>query len=254
MSVLELFRMDRKVVVLTGASSGLGVGFARALAESGADLVLVARRLDRLAALATELEAAFGRRVVATRADVSSPDDCRTVAAAAETNFGRINVLINNAGLGGAVPATRETRDGFDSVIDINLKGTFWMAQACAPLMPRGSSIVNVASVLAHIAPRLPQAAYAASKAGVVGLTRDLAQEWSSRKGIRVNALCPGYFATEMTAEADDQLRSMVTSNSMLGRFGDQAELDAAMLFLASDASSYVTGSSLMVDGGMSAL
>jgi NAD(P)-dependent dehydrogenase (short-subunit alcohol dehydrogenase family) len=134
------------------------------------------------------------------------------------------------------------------------MAGPFWMAQACAPHMPPGSSIVNVASVLAHIAPPFPQAAYAASKAGVLGLTRDLAQEWSARKGIRVNALCPGYFASEMTANDDEQLRAMVARNSMLGRFGEQAELDGALLFLASPASSYVTGTSLIVDGGMAAL
>ena len=128
------------------------------------------------------------------------------------------------------------------------------MCQATAPHMPSGSSIVNVASVLGHVAPRFPQAAYAASKAGVIGLTRDLAQEWSSRKGIRVNALCPGYFASEMTATADAELRNMVAGNSMLGRFGQQHELDTALLFLASPASSYVTGTSLLVDGGLSAL
>ena len=119
--------------------------------------------------------------------------------------------------------------------------------------MPSPSSIVNVASVLAHVAPRFPQAAYAASKAGVLGLTRDLAQEWSGRKGIRVNALCPGYFESEMT-EGQDVLREMVGKESMLGRFGEQAELDSALIFLASSASAYVTGASLIVDGGLSAL
>lgn len=127
------------------------------------------------------------------------------------------------------------------------------MAQACIPLMPEGSAVVNVASVLGHIAPRFPQAAYAASKAGLIGLTRDLAQEWTGRKGVRVNALCPGYFDSEMT-EGEESLQELVKHESMLGRFGEQAELDAALLFLASPASSYVTGTSLLVDGGMSAL
>jgi len=250
---LQAFRLDDKVVVLTGASSGLGVGFARALAAVGADLVLVARRAERLAQLANELES-HGSRVITHPADVSSPDQCREVAARAAGEFGRIDVLVNNAGLGTATPASRETPEGFDAVIAVNLNGTFWMAQSCAPHMPSGSSIVNIASVLGHIAPRFPQASYAASKAGVLGLTRDLAQQWSGRKGIRVNALCPGYFASEMTAKADGQLREMVASNSMLGRFGEQPELDSALLFLASPASSYVTGTSLLVDGGMAAL
>jgi NAD(P)-dependent dehydrogenase (short-subunit alcohol dehydrogenase family) len=251
---LRPFRLDSKVVVLTGASSGLGAGFARALSAVGADLVLAARRRDRLEEVAEELRRDPGGRVVTVTADVSVPEECRRVAVRAMEEFERIDVLVNNAGLGSAVPASRETPDGFAAVIDVNLGGAFWMAQACAPHMPAGSSIVNVASVLGHIAPRFPQAAYAASKAGLLGLTRDLAQEWSGRKGIRVNALCPGYFATEMTAEADDQLRAMVAGNSMLGRFGRQPELDSALLFLASPASSYVTGTSLLVDGGMAAL
>jgi NAD(P)-dependent dehydrogenase (short-subunit alcohol dehydrogenase family) len=249
---LAAFRLDDKVVVLTGASSGLGVGFAKALAAVGADLVLAARRLDRLDDLAASLREG-GARVFTVAADVSSPDDCRAVAAVAEQELGRVDVLVNNAGVGTAVPASRETPESFRQVIDVNLNGTFWMAQACAPLMPSGSSIVNVASVLAHVAPRFPQAAYAASKAGVLGLTRDLAQEWSGRKGIRVNALCPGYFESEMT-EGQDVLREMVGNESMLGRFGEQAELDSALIFLASAASAYVTGASLIVDGGLSAL
>ncbi len=252
MDPLSAFRLDDKVVVLTGASSGLGVGFAKALAAVGADLVLAARRLDRLDELASSLREA-DTRVVTVAADVSSPDDCQAVAAAAEQEFGRVDVLVNNAGVGTAVPASRETPESFRQVIDVNLIGTFWMAHACAPLMPSPSSIVNVASVLAHVAPRFPQAAYAASKAGVLGLTRDLAQEWSGRKGIRVNALCPGYFESEMT-EGQDVLQEMVGKESMLGRFGEQAELDSALIFLASSASAYMTGASLIVDGGLSAL
>jgi len=162
-------------------------------------------------------------------------------------------VLVNNAGVGTVVPASRETPKSFRQVIDVNLSGTFWMAQACAPMMPPGSAIINVASVLALVAPRFPQAAYAASKAGVLGLTRDLAQEWSGRKGIRVNALCPGYFESAMT-EGEDALQELVRTESMLGRFGEQTELDSALIFLASRASGYMTGASLVVDGGLSAL
>ena len=252
MDPFSAFRLEDKVVVLTGASSGLGVGFARALAAAGADLVLAARRLPRLEELAPSLREA-GAKVLTVATDVSSPDDCAAVAAAAGEEFGRVDVLVNNAGVGTAIPASRETPESFRQVIDVNLSGTFWMAQACAPLMPRGSAIVNVASVLAVVAPRFPQAAYAASKAGVLGLTRDLAQEWSARKGIRVNALCPGYFESEMT-EGEDALQEMVRTESMLGRFGEQSELDSALIFLASPASGYMTGASLVVDGGLSAL
>lgn len=252
MDPLSAFRLDDQVVVVTGASSGLGVGFARALAAAGADLVLAARRLNKLEELAPSLQEA-GAKVVTVAADVSSPEDCAGVARAAEEQFGRVDVLVNNAGVGTATPASRETPEAFRQVIDVNLSGTFWMAQACAPLMPPGSAIVNIASVLGLVAPRFPQAAYAASKAGVLGLTRDLAQEWSARKGIRVNALCPGYFESEMT-QGEDVLQEMVRTESMMGRFGEQAELDSALIFLASRASAYMTGTSLVVDGGLSAL
>jgi NAD(P)-dependent dehydrogenase (short-subunit alcohol dehydrogenase family) len=244
--------MDGLTAVVTGASSGLGAGFAESLAGAGADLVLAARRRSRLEGLAAKLRA-DGARVLVVEADVSDPEACASVADAAISSFGRIDALVNNAGLGSAVPATKETPEGFRRLIDVNLNGVFWMAQACARRMEHGGSIVNIASVLGQIAPRFPQAAYAASKAGVIGLTRDLAGEWSQRRGIRVNALCPGYFDSEMTAQEGDALRAMVADQSMMGRFGKQAELDAAMLFLASPASSYVTGTTLTVDGGLAA-
>ena len=252
MSTLDLFRLDGRTVVVTGASSGLGEGFARALAGVGADLVLAARRGDRLEALADTLRAS-GVKVDAVVADVSSPEDCARVAATAVESQGRIDVLVNNAGLGHVGGALKETPERFRRIVDVNLNGVFWMAQACAPRMGEGSSIVNVASVLGLIAPRFPQAGYAASKAGVIGLTRDLAGEWSQRRGIRVNALCPGYFDSEMTADGREVLATMVADHSMLGRFGTQSELDAALLFLASPASSYVTGTTLTVDGGLAA-
>ncbi|QCP04418.1 SDR family NAD(P)-dependent oxidoreductase [Brevibacterium sp. CS2] len=250
---LDRFRLDGKIVVITGASSGLGVGFARAAAAVGASLVLAARREDRLDALAEELRDA-GAPVVTKRTDVSVQADCEALATAAVEKFGRIDVLINNAGMGPAGVALREDPKVFRQVVDVNLNGTYWMARACAPHMPEGSSIVNLSSVHGHAASRYPQAHYAASKAGVLGLTRDLAQQWSGRKGIRVNALCPGYFASEMTmSDGGDLLQEMVAGNAILTRFGEQHELDTAMLFLASPASSYMTGQSLIVDGGLSA-
>jgi NAD(P)-dependent dehydrogenase (short-subunit alcohol dehydrogenase family) len=167
------------------------------------------------------------------------------------TEFGRVDVLVNNAGIGTAVPATRETVEQFQHVIDVNLSGCYWMAQACAKVMRPGSSIVNISSVLGLTTAGLPQAAYSASKAGLLGLTRDLAQQWTGRRGIRVNALAPGFFASEMTEQyrpgyLDEQLHRVP-----IGRTGDPAELTAAVLFLASDAASYVTGQTLAVDGGL---
>lgn len=167
--------------------------------------------------------------------------------------FGRVDVLINNAGIGSAVPATRETPEEFTSVLEVNLLGAYWMAQSVARAMASGGSIVNISSVLALTTAGLPQAAYSASKAGIIGLTRDLAQQWSSRKNIRVNAIAPGYFATEMTAAYDPEYVESLLPRMLIGRLGELSELAAAVIFLASDASSYVTGTVLTVDGGFTA-
>ncbi|GAB2982257.1 SDR family oxidoreductase [Amycolatopsis acidiphila] len=250
--VLDLFRLDGKVAVVTGASSGLGAGFALALAQAGADVVLAARRVDRLRDTEKQV-AETGRRALTVAADVSDPEQCEAVAEQAVAALGRIDILVNNAGVGTAIPALREPPGEFRRVIDVNLNGAYWAAQACARRMEPGSSIVNIASVLGLIKSYAPQAAYAASKAGLIGLTRDLSQQWSGRRGIRVNAIAPGYFASEMTAEIpEDQLLTFVRQTSTLGRLGVQHELDAAVVFLASPASSYITGTTLAVDGGMS--
>jgi NAD(P)-dependent dehydrogenase (short-subunit alcohol dehydrogenase family) len=251
-ATLDRFRLDGRTAVITGASSGLGAGFATALAHAGADVVIGARRTDQLRETAQAVEAAGGR-VLWKHLDVTDPESCTSIVEAAVEQFGAVDVLVNNAGVGTAVPALRETTKEFVGVLDVNLMGSYWMAQACARVMRPGSSIVNIASVLGIIPSYAPQAAYSSSKAGVIGLTRDLAQQWSLRKGIRVNALAPGYFATELTAAIPrTELDGFIERRSILNRLGEQHELDAALLFLASDASSYVTGITLPVDGGMS--
>ncbi len=250
MTVLDRFRLDDKVVVVTGASSGLGVAFAQAFAEAGADVVLGARRVDRLPETGALVEAA-GRRYAHLQTDVTEPEQCTALVQHAIESFGRVDVLINNAGLGWARPATRETPEEFRRVIDVNLHGAYWMAQAFGRATTPGGSIVNISSVLGLHPGPLPQAAYSASKAGLIGLTRDLAAQWTGRKGIRVNAIAPGYFPTEMTGEMHPSEAEYVKAVAPAGRLGDPAELAAVGVFLASDAASYVTGITVPVDGGM---
>lgn len=248
-SVIDRFRLDGKVAVITGASSGLGVAFAEGFAGAGADVVLGARRIDRVREVAGRIEAA-GHNAIAVEADVSDPDACAHLAEAANERFGRIDALVNNAGVATSVPASRERPEEFRAVVEINLMGTYWMAQAVARFMSPGSSIVNISSVLGIGVGHLPQAAYASSKSGVLGLTRDLANQWTKRKGIRVNALAPGYFPSEMTEGLEEDEASNHLQKAIMERMGEPAELAAAAIFLASDASSFITGVTLPVDGG----
>ena len=250
MSVLDSFRLDGKVVIVTGASSGLGVSFAQAFAQAGADLVLGARRVEMMTSTAALVEQA-GRRVYTRKTDVVDPEQCQQLVDAALAEFGRVDVLINNAGVGTAVPATRETPEEFRRVVEVNLNGSYWMAQACGRVMQPGSSIINISSVLGLTTAGLPQAAYSSSKAAVVGLTRDLAQQWSGRKGIRVNALAPGFFASEMTDELKPGYLDELMPRIIMGRLGVAAELAATAVWLASPAGGYVTGQTIVVDGGL---
>ena len=251
MAVLDHFRLDGKVAVVTGASSGLGFAFAVALAEAGANVALGARRVDRVTETAMLVEAA-GRRSLAVATDVSDPDACTVLVESAMSEFGRVDVLVNNAGVGTAYPATRETPEQFREVVDINLNGSYWMAQACARVMQPGSAIINIGSVMGFTTAELPQAAYCSTKAAIVGLTRDLAQQWSGRKGIRVNALAPGFFASEMTDHyPEGYMERMIEQRVPLKRAGEAEELCTALIFLASDAGSYVNGITLPVDGGL---
>ncbi|TIC84868.1 3-oxoacyl-ACP reductase FabG [Nocardioides sp. GY 10113] len=250
MTLPDMFNLDGKVAIVTGASSGLGVSFARALAEAGADVVLGARRVDRL--ITTEkLVTEAGRRALSVGTDVADPDSCTALVEAAMEEFGAVDILVNNAGVGTAVPATRETPEQFRQVIDVNLNGCYWMAQACGRVMRPGSSIINISSVLGITTAGLPQAAYAASKAGLNGMTRDLAQQWTGRKGIRVNSIAPGFFASEMTDQYPPGYLEQQQTRIPMGRKGDPAELAATVVFLASEASGYITGQTLPVDGGM---
>jgi NAD(P)-dependent dehydrogenase (short-subunit alcohol dehydrogenase family) len=250
MSILDTFRLEGKVAVVTGASSGLGVTFAQALAEAGADLVLAARRAERLEETA-ELIRGAGRKVICVSTDVAVPADCARVAERAIADLGRLDILVNNAGIATAIPALKETPEEFTRVIDINLNGAYWMAKSCAAVMLPGSSIVNISSILGLTTAGLPQAAYSASKAAIVGLTRDLAQQWGSRRGIRVNALAPGFFESEMTTTYAPGYLENALHRTLLGRAGDPRELAGALIWLVSAAGGYTTGQTVVVDGGV---
>jgi NAD(P)-dependent dehydrogenase (short-subunit alcohol dehydrogenase family) len=257
--VHDLFDLRGKVAIVTGASSGLGEGFARTLVDAGATVVAGARRLDRLEVLAKELDGTQpGKgRVVPVACDVTSEDDRRRLVEEAMAVTGHIDVLVNNAGMPGPPDAEQETTEGFAALLDLNVASGFHLATHVASTIAEGASlsIINISSVIGLVSTApIGGASYAVSKAGILGLTRELAGQWG-RRGIRVNAIVPGWFDTEMTDGlfSNDKSAGWVRRNTMLGRGGEPGEVDGALLFLASPASSYVTGHALVVDGGWTA-
>lgn len=246
----DLFDLSGKVALVTGGSRGLGYQMVKAFAARGADVFITSRKHEACEKVAAEVRA-VGRRAVAHACNVGNWSELDGLVEAAYAAFGKVDILVNNAGLGTAYPATRETPEQFREVIDVNLHGAYWMAQAFTRAAKGGGSIINIGSVLGIHPGTLPQAAYASSKAGLIGLTRDLAAQWTGRKGIRVNCLAPGFFPSEMSDALPDSELAMVRMLAPAGRGGEPAELAAALVFLASDASSYITGVTLPVDGGL---
>lgn len=248
------FRLDDKVVVLTGASSGIGARFASVLDAAGAEVVLAARRAERLESLAADLE-----RATVVACDVSDAGDRRRLVETALERHRHIDVLVNNAGITQVTPALDETDDDFARVVSVDLVAPFALSRDVARAMIDdgvAGSIVNVASILGIVGTgQIPQAGYAAAKGGLINLTRELAAQWG-RRGLRVNALAPGWFPTEMTGDMFEEERSLkwMERKTLLGRGGRLDELDGALLFLAGDASTYVTGQVLAVDGGYTAI
>lgn len=241
---------------MTGASSGLGSRFAQVAAAAGATVILAARRQTRLHALAGELRSQGGD-AIALECDVTVDSAVEEMIATAVESTGRLDVLVNAAGIAPSEDDEIESPDLFRQVLEINTVGLYSCARAAGAVMldHAGGSIVNVASISGLVAGDGPDTpSYAASKGAVVNLTRELAVRWAPH-GVRVNALAPGWFPSEMTAEtlSDETGRRFVEERTPLGRPGDPAELDGALLFLGSDASSYVTGHTLVVDGGWTA-
>ncbi|MBX7070609.1 MAG: SDR family oxidoreductase [Microthrixaceae bacterium] len=251
LDVSDLFSLSGQVALVTGASSGLGRRFARVLHAAGATVVVAARRADRLDELAAEL----GDRVVVVPADMADDDSVRALATAAAGVVGHVDVLVNNAGVGGTSPAEDDTMQRWRSTMAVNLDGLFLLTQQVGiGMLERGhGSVVNIASIFGLVASSpIKQAAYCAAKGAVVNLTRQLGAEWA-RKGVRVNAIAPGWFMSEMTENemfGDDSSMQYIRRNAPMARPGDEHELDGALLFLASGASTYVTGQTIAVDGG----
>jgi NAD(P)-dependent dehydrogenase (short-subunit alcohol dehydrogenase family) len=252
---LASFRLDDQVAIVTGASSGLGARFARVLDAVGARLVLVARRRERLERLAADL-----RDATVVEADVAVDGAPEQVVRAAVDTYGRVDVLVNNAGVTGTSPAVDFSDDDFRRVIGVDLVAPFALAREVARAMVAAEapgSIVNVSSIWGMVGiGQIPDAAYAASKHGIIGLTRELGAQWA-RAGVRVNALAPGWFRSESTEGSmfgNERSEKWMRSHTPMGRTGEEHELDGALLFLASPASSFMTGAVLAVDGGWTSI
>jgi gluconate 5-dehydrogenase len=249
----NLFDLSGKVAIVTGASRGLGQYFGRALARAGADLVITARKLDSLDPFRKEIEG-IGRRAVPLELDVRNYESIQKMAEAAEAAYGKIDILINNAGCNVRKPALEVGWDDWNLVLDTNLRGTFFVAQAVAKRMVprRYGRIVNIGSVTAVFG-YAGLAPYCASRGGVKQLTMSLADDWGPH-GITVNCLAPGWFKTKQTEVLyqNQQWVDYLTDRIPLKRPGRPDDLDGAVVFLASDASQYITGQTLLVDGGIS--
>jgi gluconate 5-dehydrogenase len=253
--VKPLFDLGGRVAIVTGGGSGIGRQMAEGLAEAGADLVLCARRLDRCEQAAEELRA-LGVRTLALRCDVREQAEVEGVVERTREVLGRIDVLVNNAGaVWGAAPEDMPL-EGWQKVLDVNLTGTFLFSQAAGRVMIEagGGRIVNISSIagLGGVPPEIMNTVvYNATKGGVIAFTRDLAWKWG-RHGITVNAIAPGWFPSEMSQRVLDAHRDELLASIPLGRFGGPEDLKGAVVFLASAAAGYVTGQTLVVDGGQS--
>lgn len=251
--IRDLFDLKGRAAIVTGGSRGIGKEMAEALAEAGASLMLCARRREWLDETVTEF-AGRGFNAIGNVCDVSNEDEVRAVVDSTARHFGSVDILVNNAGVSwGAMPEDM-TLEQWQKVIDVNLTGCFLMAQAAGREMLKAGkgSIINIASIagMTSSANGPFYAGYAASKAGLIGLTRELAASWG-RRGIRVNAIAPGFFHSRLADAVIDIYERSIQENNVIPRVGEAGELKGVTVFLASDASSYITGQTIAVDGGM---
>ncbi len=253
------FDLKDQVAVVTGASTGLGVQMAKALASQGANIVCVARRQNLIDEVAAEIAKEYGVKAIGVRCDITDTDNVNAAVDQIMEEFGRIDILINNAGTGAVAPAEDITDDQFYNEVNIDLFGSFRVARAVAKkaMIPaQYGRVINIASMYGMVGNKVaPSSPYHAAKGGVVNLTRALASEWGKYK-ITVNSICPGYFYTPLTEETlnSDFFQANAKAFIPLERYGNEGELDTTALFLASPASTYVTGVILPVDGGYTAM
>lgn len=254
---MNLFDVSGKTALVTGASSGLGVQFARALAGHGADLVIVARRIERLKKLSEEIRG-MGRKCLPLQCDVANTGDVKSAVESAVREYGKVDILVNNAGVAEVEPAETHTDEQWDRVMNTNIRGVFLFAREAGKVMiaHRYGKIINIASIFGLVGNTVStNVSYHASKGAVITFTRALAAEWA-KHNITVNAIGPGFFLTEMTQgiAENKQFAEFIRFRCPMGRLGRPGELDGALLFLASDASSFVTGQIVFVDGGWTAV
>lgn len=253
------FDLKDNVAIVTGCSTGLGVQMAKALANQGCAIVAVARRKEMIEAVAKEIADTYGVKTLAVQCDITDTEKVNATVDQVLKEFGRIDILINNAGTGAVAPAEDITDEQFNGELNVDLGGTFKMARAVAKkaMIPaKYGRIINIASMYGMVGNKVaPASPYHAAKGGVVNLTRGLAAEWG-KYSINVNAICPGYFYSPLTKETLDSDFFQQNAQTMipLSRYGNEGELDTAAIFLASPASSYVTGVILPVDGGYTSM